>query len=86
LGKPGWYLRFVPKSNPWLKKRARIDIQPRFEIQYPMKNRGKDISIQHSLLTEMQKRGKNIENRVKTPYGKSQLRVPYTYLQQKTVT
>lgn len=34
----------------------------------------------------MQKRGKNIENRVKTPYGKSQLRVPYTYLQQKTVT
>ena len=25
------------------KKRARIKIQPRFKIQYPMKNRGKDI-------------------------------------------
>jgi hypothetical protein len=24
------------------KKGARIEIQPRFKIQYPMKNRGKD--------------------------------------------
>jgi len=26
------------------KKEARIEIQPRFKIQYPMKNRDKDVS------------------------------------------
>jgi hypothetical protein len=29
--------------NKRIKKGVRIKIQPRFKIQYPMKNRGKDI-------------------------------------------
>jgi hypothetical protein len=29
------------------KKRARIKIQPRFKIQYPMKNRTKDREVFH---------------------------------------
>ena len=28
-----------------IKKRARIKIQPRFKIQYPMKNQDKDMQV-----------------------------------------
>jgi hypothetical protein len=29
-------------AGPWYKIRGRIEIQPRFKIQYPMKNHNKD--------------------------------------------
>ena len=35
-----------------IKKGVRIKIQPRFKIQYPMKNRGKDI-CKHSHLQDV---------------------------------
>jgi len=35
-----------------IKKGVRIKIQPRFKIQYPMKNRGKDIR-KHSHLQDL---------------------------------
>jgi len=36
-----------------LKKRARIKIQPRLKIQYPMKNRNKDISGNKEIIIEL---------------------------------
>ena len=40
----------MPQGNKH-KKRARIKIQPRFKIQYPMKNRDKDIKVFYSAYT-----------------------------------
>ena len=34
--------RMPAGENKGIKKGVRIKIQPRFKIQYPMKNRGKD--------------------------------------------
>ena len=40
-GYPAIY-RVTAGGNKGIKKGVRIKIQPRFKIQYPMKNRGKD--------------------------------------------
>ncbi len=40
-GYPAIY-RVMAGRNKGIKKGVRIKIQPRFKIQYPMKNRGKD--------------------------------------------
>jgi len=39
-------------GNQGIKKGVRIKIQPRFKIQYPMKNRSKDIR-KHSHLQDL---------------------------------